>query len=361
MSLKENPQFGNNILDIQKHLDAAGVGYLNSINGTTPESLITTMKKLSPFARHLVYPDTVVSVGIGQGEEIEALYELFGRNGTRLIGVDLSTMAINSAIHRTQKNGIPMFPIMASATDIPLRDSSINGVILSSILHEVYSYLPNGMASWQKTIGEAARILSEDGILFLRDPESPDEEDVNVRFLSDFSQDFYNYFRREFRTFSSWDKEIMLSMLDRRPPDQEDYPSLDPSQSIIIPLAKAAEVMLHFRNFWNDFHKDLVKLGDPGWKEMDEAYLLPNPTSKDHILSVNDYIQTVLDAVNNTSDSDPRIICVQQSTIMSPETNIFLTRHFALSRDGKEYNPLASATLIGQTTRKMELVFKKVV
>ena len=212
MSLQENPQFGNNILNIQRHLDAAGVAYLNSINGTTPESLIATMRKLSPLTRHLAYPDTVVSVGIGQGEEIEALHELFGRNGTKLIGIDLSTTAINSAIHRTQKNDIPMSPVMASATDIPLRDNSISGIVLSSILHEVYSYFPNGMVSWKKTITEAARVLSKDGILFLRDPESPDAKDVKVEFLSDFSQDFYNYFRREFRTFRSLDRESMINI-----------------------------------------------------------------------------------------------------------------------------------------------------
>jgi hypothetical protein len=69
--------------DAKKQLDKVGREYFEGINSSTPESLITVKNRLEPLQRFIPQAKTVVSVGVGLGEEVHALEELFGQQGVK--------------------------------------------------------------------------------------------------------------------------------------------------------------------------------------------------------------------------------------------------------------------------------------
>ncbi|MBI4036281.1 class I SAM-dependent methyltransferase [Candidatus Daviesbacteria bacterium] len=348
------------VLRIQRHLDNAGISYLNSINGTSPESLMLRIQKLSPLARYLSSPAKIASIGVGQGEEIEALHELFGGK-VQIIGIDVSKVALKASLDRSQMSQFMFDPILADASNLPLPSHSIDGLVISSVLHEVYSYSIDGIASWKQSIREVTRVLAEDGIFLLRDPAAPDmKEPVILRCLSDFSRSFYDYFREEFRFFRGWNGNSGYHFTERQA-NNEDYPQLNVSSETMLEFSQAAEVMLHFRNFWNDFRRNTVSFGDIHWKEINESYLVPNPNSTGGVMSIEEYVKAIFYEADQVLGDNNRLICLQYGKLTAPETNTFLAKHFTLNNeDDKNNSRLPSDNLLSQITNKLELVFKKV-
>ncbi|GEM_PF-6098934 len=120
-----------------------------------------------------------------------------------------------------------------------------------------------------------------------------------------------------------------------------------------------AEVMLKFRNFWNDYQSGLTRVGDVNWKEIDEAYLVPNPYLSDFtVMSPVTYVTTVLGEANQSlQNTNFQMVSIQNELSERPETNDFLAQHFTLDMPGIAETNRA---LINNTTKKMELVFRKV-
>lgn len=132
---------GLEVDDARRHLDKAGREYYEAISSGTPESLVEVKDKLQALYRFVPNARTVVSVGVGNGEEIHALEELFGKEGAQIIGLDLSSMAVTIAKERINRNGLRAKLIQGSGIDMPFKNESINGFVLSAILHEIYSYV----------------------------------------------------------------------------------------------------------------------------------------------------------------------------------------------------------------------------
>jgi hypothetical protein len=232
-------------------------------------------------------------------------------------------------------------------------------------LHEVYSYLPYGKYEWQGAIREAARVLRINGCLLLRDPAAPEtNEQTKLEFKTDEGRRFYKYFKENYRVFSTWNEAEREIILDKRTPNDNTFPELNSGdkQDVLLPFGQLANFMLHFRNYWNDLQRGQIKAQDDlNWREINESYFIPNG-DKSSFLTTDEYVKQVLGIGNNElKDSGNKLICMQKQTSPRLDTDQFLSKHFHLTALESENNSEEdSMKLVGQATRKMELVFKKV-
>jgi len=339
----------------------AEVGYYEGINLGTPESLTVTKGKLEQLAQFLDKPRDVVSVGVGSGEEVQAAVELFAPGGTRIHGLDLSPRAISFAKERLARYGMDAHLVEGSAIDMPFAENSIDGFIMSAILHEIYSYVPDGKQAWGQAIGQVATKIAENGAFLLRDFAAPQiKETVTMHMTSDIAGQFYDYFREQHRVFTSWGEKEVAAIIEKRTPNDGDYPPVDENTGVVqLPYARAAEVLLHFRNFYNDYSRGMTTLGDPHWKEINESYLPPHPYQNPSVaMSKHEYIEAVLSEGNKAlADTPYTFVCVQDAFSGRSETSRFLNDHFSLQLPGSQ---ATSEQLVDGVTNKMELVFKKV-
>lgn len=340
------------------YLSTVEVSYYEAINPWTDESLEKTKAKLHQLANFLDKPGVVVSVGIGSGEEVQVAAQLF--SSAQIHGLDISRQAIELAQEKLTLSGMEANWIEGSATKMPFKKESIDGFILSATLHEIYSYIPDGKQAWRQAIREVATKLAENGALLLRDFAAPEVKDVTMHMTSDFARQFYEYFREHHRVFASCDKEKVATLTEKRAPNDSDYPPVNKETGEVqLPYARAAEVMLHFRNFDDNYSKGLTKLGDPHWKEINETYLPPHPSHEPAMaMPKQEYIEAVLAEGNKTlADTPYEFICVQDKLSERPNESRTLAKHFSVQLPGSE---MTSEQLINGVTNKMELVFKKV-
>jgi len=283
----------NNSNNIQRHLDSAGTSYLSSINDTRPESAVDMAQRLSPLLQFLKPGSSVVSIGVGQGEELCSLYDLFQGN-IKIIAVDISQVALEQARSRVERNSFDVSFIHADAKSIPLDNESVDGVILSSTLHEVYSYNPDGFNSFLTCLNEVDRILKKEGVVFIRDFASPDRDDlVTIRIRTPIAIKFYEWFHKNFRQLNSWGDDMKKHRLN-----ESFLPSIG-NGIIRLPLNNAAELLLHFRSFWSDYQKGDIRIGDSDWKESDELYLIRD---KKDPLTPNQYLKVINDTLGKNFD-----------------------------------------------------------
>ena len=247
----------------RQHLDNAPNQYFEAINKYSEEEFLNFVKKLEPIINFLKNPHSIASVGVGGGLELRVLYELFKEKHTEIIGVDLSKKALSSARKYLTEHNVRALLVQSSAVEMPFKYTNdyMDGIVLSAIMHEIYSYVEDGKIAWIKAIQEASMTLSNNGVLLLRDFAGPEINDlIEISFLDQDVKDFYSYFRERFRTFDTWNKDEVEKMKDKRN-KQDDYPILSEGQaSVIMPFGTAAELMLHYRNYVSDF-EELKRIG----------------------------------------------------------------------------------------------------
>jgi ubiquinone/menaquinone biosynthesis C-methylase UbiE len=350
-----------NLSAIRRHLDSAGDNYLNSINGTTPESLIVTIDKLRPIKQFARPGGTVVSIGVGQGEEIHALNELFMGTDTSVIGLDIADSALHKAAERIRSNELSASLIGANAAELPLADQSVNGVVLSAILHEIYSYHASASQIWEQTVIESARVLADNGVILLRDFAAPDLKDpVRLGFNNGLPKSFYNYFAKEFRAFNSWGIDGH-AIREENPWPDDYFPAIDPdTASVVLPLDRVGELVLHYRNFWSDMQKGVTQIGDSGWKEVNEVYYVPSQSSTSG-MGMNEYIERVVSVADHSLEGTGyRLVPVMRNVSGRPGTSEFLSRHFKVAfANAIGFEEQTTRYLIDQTTGKMEIILRK--
>lgn len=325
---------------IQKHLDKGGERYLDSINDTRAESTIAMMDRLSPLLQYVSDGDTVVSIGVGSGEELCGVYELFG-DAVKIVGVDISPLAIQKAQTRVKRNHFSTEFVETDATTLPFADESISAIILSSTLHEVYSYHSDGIDAVQKVLTEVSRVLKPDGIVFIRDFAISDTNDqVTVHVRTPIAMKFYEYFSATFKKYSNWD-----NALDGKKVNGEYLPPLGHG-TVHMPQGKAAELLMHFRSFWSDFQSGIMSLNDPNWKEIDEEYILARDDSH---LTPNEFRAFVESALGG------RFTKMLDKMRYRNQTNAFLNKHFVVEckKDG------ITVDCIPELSRKLECVYQK--
>jgi ubiquinone/menaquinone biosynthesis C-methylase UbiE len=344
---------------IREYLDkTSNSGCYEETNFDSLDELASAKRKLKPILNFHKDPKTILSVGIGSGIELLALHELFKGRDVTIKGLDLSSMVISKAKAKLGRyNVFPEF-IEGSAIDLPFNSCSIDILIESAILHEVYSYLPDGKKAWEKAISDVADRLSENGVFLLRDFSSPIEKVVELGFKSDFSRDFYKYFINRYRIFNRWNIDSS-KIVDKRTKFSEDFPKMNDNGLIRISLTKTAEFMLHFKNFLENYSHNITEFGDDNWKEINETYLVPNPR-KDGInpMAKDEYVEEVLNTANKTlRGSNYKLICLQSFQSGRPEIAKLLKKHFNIydAKTGEKTDEY-----FNQITEKMELIFKKI-
>lgn len=348
------------VIFTKKYLDkTSNSGCYEETNLGSPEQLTAAKKKLLPILEFHDDPKTIVSIGVGSGAELLALSELFDSKSIDIMGLDLSSVVIENAIHRIEKYGLASKFVLGSAINLPFKNCSIDVIIESALLHEIYSYVPNGKKAWKKAITDVADTLSENGILLLRDFSTPTEKSMKLEFKSEFSKRFYKYFVDYYRVFQQWDGESS-KIIDRRNYNSKDYPVLElTSNHVYLDLPKIAEFMLHFRNFFEDYSHGITTFMDKGWKEINETYLVPRPDGEGIVpMSREEYVRTVIATANaELANKGYELICLQNKLSERQDTAEFLREHFTL-RDSDVGN-IDEDTFI-EITDKMEVVFKKI-
>mgnify|MGYP001424606758 CR=1 FL=1 len=331
--------------EICDYLNRAGEGYLDSINGNSPESLISTQRKFSHILKYLENPKRSISLGVGQGEEAHALDGLYN---TDVFGLDISILALNTAKQRALRNNYEFEPFLATVQNLPFTNNTFDLTVLSAILHEVYSYSFDSDKSFIQTLNEASRITAKNGIIVIRDAivRKPNEI-VNLKCNTQIAQNFYNYFRTEYCKYNAMSEDFREKISKDKFTYTDAFLEMN-KNGIELPFYKVAELLLHFRNFYNDFQKQNTAIGDIGWKEINERYFIPKP-NETISMSPTDYVETIIAEIN-----DKNVICMYANTSSREKTSEFLTKHFELTGD------VSNIDLINRATNKLEVILKKV-
>lgn len=348
----------------KQYLDSAGNRYLNFINGVSEESLSARITDMQYIADYIPKPHTVISVGVGQGEEIEALYKLFQPAKPKIIGFDLSSTAISAANQRCTQKNIPADIILGSVTDLPIRDNRVSCVVLSSVLHEVYSYMPSGKQAWNEAIQESSRVLEDGGCILLRESAAPRfRGKVGISLKTPLVQQFYEYFRNEYKAFSVWEPSAREEIVDKRIQPTVDLPEQENGIVNNITIGQAAELLFHFMNFWKGYENGVGFVGNKYWKEINETYFVSDGIHLEYPLDPEEYVQEVINQGNSALvNTQYKLICRKQGQSIRPNMDSTLWEHFFLfdASNSSSSDMNRNLELISQASRKMELVFQKI-
>ena len=288
--------------------------YLDAINGDTKDPVKHHMNKLSLLKDK--NPNSVLSIGVGGGEEIQALQQLFPN--AEVIGLDISPKTVETAREKASGNYV-----LGNSLLLPFKRNSVDTIILSCVLHEVYSYMPNKLESWRQAVRSAVETLAPEGTMLVRDPAAPSRKDfVITELVTPEAIRFYDYFSESF--------------VDTLP--------LRRNRTVQLERTQAAEMLMHFRNFMKDLKRGDVDWGDINWKELTENYFIYDQGVS---LSPQQYMTEL-----ETSTKNIRVSKFNMAE--REETNIFLSQHFVFESQGE-----SSKTIINDCTRKMEIVLKK--
>ena len=334
-------------------------GCYEETNIGSPESIMSAEEKINQLQKFIKKPRDIVSIGVGSGAELIALINLYKSTDIHIYGMDLSQKAINNVKLTLEERGLNASLILGSAIEKHFPNDSIDVFVESSLLHEIYSYVSEGKKAWKKAIEVISEQLAEGGIFLLRDFSSPESDKcVELTLTTDISIEFYRYFKKSYKRFEGWNKSDVDNIRDIEEIRYNEYPE-SVGNKIILNLSKAAEFLLHFKNFYQDYTNNTATLNDPKWKEINETYYIPNPYKQDFVpMPITEYVDAVLKTANDCLlDTPYKLICVQKETSQRIKTAEFLKNHFCL----KAINTQTSEQeLFNETTAKMELVFKKI-
>ena len=204
------------------------------------------LSKLGGLRDHKPDAKTVVSVGMAGGEDLCALSRLYG-DKIRLIGLDVSPIAIELARSATIAAGIDAEFIESDATNINLPEASVDGFVLSAVRHEIYSYADDGKAAFVKTIEETLSKLSENGCLFISDFAAPRiVGPVSVTPKTAYAASFIKYFTQSFRKFHS---EARLTSPSESKGHIHDYGLSSEPHITNEDASVVSELLWHFKHF----------------------------------------------------------------------------------------------------------------
>lgn len=95
-----------------------------------------------------------LEIGVGTGRIALDLH----RQGVEMAGVDLSAAMLRKLVEKA--GGRPPFPLaLADATELPVGDRRVGGVLICHVLHLI--------ESWRRAVGELVRVLRPGGVILL--------------------------------------------------------------------------------------------------------------------------------------------------------------------------------------------------
>lgn len=327
--------------------------YFNTIRPS--ESYLSKLNKLKD---HLLEARAIASLGMAGGEDLCTLAKIYDEK-TRLIGIDISPVALELARRTTLAAGLRADFIEGDTTKLDIPDQSIDGFVLSAMLHEVYSYAENGKDAFAMTIEETYRKTSEGGCIFISDFAAPRiEGQASLQPKSKEAEQFIDYFVNNFRKFNDVEQHT------KKPFVTYDRPYMSHGSWVDGCLrsnpAFVSEVLWHFKHYRKNFNDDFT-FGNASqvWKEINEVYLPSNPfVSGYKSMPIDDYVNTVIQICQNAEISrDVPLICMSAVlTSQGPDAIDMLDGHFSVVLDDHE---ATSRSLITECTNWMDLIFKK--
>jgi 2-polyprenyl-6-hydroxyphenyl methylase/3-demethylubiquinone-9 3-methyltransferase len=116
----------------------------------------------------------VADIGCGAGTQCR----IWAERGHNVFGVDINEPLIELARRRAQEAGFTIHFETGSATQLPLKDESMDVCLLPELLEHV--------EDWQSCLREAARVLKPGGVLYLSTTNvlCPKQEEFNLPLYS---------------------------------------------------------------------------------------------------------------------------------------------------------------------------------
>ena len=154
-------------------------------------SLSQKLADMLPYIR----PGCIVDKGCGTGMLLVALSHRYPES--ELVGVDLS----REFLRRSDQNHYgseQVTLVQGNVMDPNVAPGSATTVVLSSVMHEVYSYSDYALESVHHTLRSAASDLAIGGHLVIRDGLRPELETVRMQFLDAKTDARFRRFAKEF-------------------------------------------------------------------------------------------------------------------------------------------------------------------
>ena len=126
-------------------------------------------------------PIKIADIGCCDGVLCRTLRKYLPSN-TKIYGLDLSAEMLDSAKSLDRENGISSIYSVGNAFELPYKNDKMDAILLSSVMHEIYSYANtefNQPEYSQKSIEcflkEAYESLNSGGVLIIKDPATAQE------------------------------------------------------------------------------------------------------------------------------------------------------------------------------------------
>lgn len=321
-------------------------------------------------------PQTYLSLGAGGLVEPKAL-ALTYPSLDLITAVDRASQPLRSiSANPVYINKAKIFPVLADASSLPFSDDARWDLITAkSFLHEYQSYTPDpeGSKAWIAIIRESLGRLAPDGVFYYLDFTGPDEAVIppdayiDITFNRDHPQadlavQLYEAMKEHFRTFGNFpDHPQAKALSNLREPNASDFPPLQSAQqnnqAVYLPLGSAVEYLLHFRPWYRDNQKHLIRDKGHSWKELQEMYFFRDRQTGS-VLTPRQQAH-ILDDCAKTAFGDKYRLYTQ--FWFNPDTDAFLEEFFsvrALDKDGNDLG-LDTVTTLSQMTRKLIAVTQR--
>lgn len=183
--------------------------YLQTMNDVT----MSTKDSIIDY----VVGDSVVDVGSGGGILLDKLEKTYPDKA--IIGTDISTNVIETMNQKKSRDGHNWEVKVHNFVDDKM-DRSVDSIIFSSILHEIYSYTEdeNGrfeIDSVKKALHNAYDSLNEGGRIIIRDGiKTTGSFPLTIRFRTPSGLDFFKNYMKDFKGLKDIPEEKKVSLID---------------------------------------------------------------------------------------------------------------------------------------------------
>ena len=343
--------------DPRNQLNKVNNTYYEAINPTHPNELHKSIDKIQILKKFTESPVKVMTIGVGGGVELKALDALYNKKDLKVFGLDVSENAICAA-----QNYLSLFPdlerrvtfyrknISEQATQLP--NSNMDVIVASSVLHEIFSYSANGTQAVKNSLSNMFNLLSDDGVLLIRDFAGPTISDsIDISFLDNTAVEFYEFFSKYYRKFASWNESDKILMQSATVLDNSE---ITINKSLVnISASTAGEMILHFKNYLDHIKRGIIAEEDTSWKELDEVYLFLSALSTNSYNSFENFLELILTTANENNTP------IQVAHIQRTEKNyksIELAKYFKISDESGED---VTQKFIQDCSCKFEIIIKK--
>jgi SAM-dependent methyltransferase len=155
------------------------------------EKSIPEKEKLMPYVKE----GSILEIGCGAGAVLELLSKNFPKSA--ITGIDNSEQMLSAATGRKYSNSNVSI-IQGDALNRQFENGSIDTIILSSVLHEIYSYNNYQIDALEKALSNACEMLAPGGRIIIRDGIMPAPQTFYLKFGNDETKASFKKFAEDF-------------------------------------------------------------------------------------------------------------------------------------------------------------------